>query len=523
MANGGNPLLLLEELRSLGSAVATPNAGEIPSLQEIDPTACYLGWTITLKTERPRSEIEDVFIFVRDEMNLEIEDISSLKEDTAASAAPLKAEATPPAAKQPEVKPSKVEDSPPKSPPGAAAPQDQPRRDPAKANASVRVPAERLDELMDRVGELVITQSRLRQIAASSVDQQVRAVAEEIERLALELRDTTMGIRMVPIGSLFGRYRRVVHDLSRDLGKQVELTMEGEETELDKTMIEQLNDPLVHLIRNCIDHGIEAPEQRIASGKSAAGQIKLSARHAGTEVHITIADDGRGLNRERIRARGIERGLITADTTVTDAELLHLIFHAGFSTVNEVTSLSGRGVGMDVVKRTIEALRGKIELSSAPNEGTRVNLRLPLTLAIIDGLLVRIGQARYVLPLAAVEECVELPAEEDARTRGCSFLNIRGELVPFLRLRELFSAKTPPDRFQKVVVVAADNRKAGLVVDQVIGNHQTVIKSLSKLHAGIEMFSGATILGDGAVSLILDIPQLVQYGQIAEEQRREAA
>ncbi len=230
---------------------------------------------------------------------------------------------------------------------------------------------------MDRVGELVITQSRLRQIAASSMDQQVRAVAEEIERLALELRDTTMGIRMVPIGSLFGRYRRVVHDLSRDLGKQVELTMEGEETELDKTMIEQLNDPLVHLIRNCIDHGIEEPEQRTAAGKGAAGQIKLSARHAGTEVHITIADDGRGLNRERIRARGIERGLITADTTVTDAELLHLIFHAGFSTVNQVTNLSGRGVGMDVVKRTIEALRGKIELSSAPNEGTRVTSGCP--------------------------------------------------------------------------------------------------------------------------------------------------
>ena len=403
------------------------------------------------------------------------------------------------------------------------AEQQRTRRETAKSSASIRVPADRLDELMDRVGELVITQSRLKQIAASSSDQHVKAVAEEIERLALELRDTTMGIRMVPIGSLFGRFRRVVHDLSRDLGKQVELVMEGEETELDKTVIEQLNDPLVHLIRNAIDHGIEAPADRIASGKAPAGQITLSARHAGTEVHITIIDDGRGLNRERIRARAIERGLISADSPVSDAELFQVVFLPGFSTVSEVTNLSGRGVGMDVVKRTIEALRGKIELSSMPNRGSKVTLRLPLTLAIIDGLLVRVGDARYVLPLAAVEECVELPADDDSHSRGCSFLNIRGELVPFLRLRELFAAKAPPDRYQKVVVVAAGDLKAGLVVDQVIGNHQTVIKSLSKLHAGIEMFSGATILGDGAVALILDISHLVQFGQRTEEQLRTAA
>ena len=397
------------------------------------------------------------------------------------------------------------------------------RKEPAKNNASIRVLADRLDELMDRVGELVITQSRLKQIASSSSDQQVRAVAEEIERLALELRDTTMGIRMVPIGSLFGRFRRVVHDLSRDLGKEVELLMVGEETELDKTVIEQLNDPLVHLIRNSIDHGIEMPADRIASGKPPAGQITLSARHAGTEVHITIIDDGRGLNRERIRARAIERGLVAADAALSDAELFQVVFQPGFSTVSEVTNLSGRGVGMDVVKRTIEALRGKIELSSMPNRGSKVTLRLPLTLAIIDGLLVRVGDARYVLPLSAVEECVELPAGDEGRSRGCSFLNIRGELVPFLRLRELFAAKAPPDRYQKVVVVAAGDQKAGLVVDQVIGNHQTVIKSLSKLHAGIEMFSGATILGDGAVALILDIPHLVQFGQTAEEKQRAAA
>jgi two-component system, chemotaxis family, sensor kinase CheA len=415
-----------------------------------------------------------------------------------------------------------VEDAKASAKPATESPQPA-RRDVAKAAASVRVPAERLDELMDRVGELVIAQSRLRQIAASSADQQVRSVAEEIERLALELRDTTMGIRMVPIGSLFGRFRRVVHDLSRDLGKEVELLMEGEDTELDKTVIEQLNDPLVHLIRNSIDHGVEAPSERLAAGKTPAGRILLSARHAGTEVHITIVDDGRGLNRERIRARAIERGLIAPDANLSDAELFGCVFLPGFSTAPEVTSLSGRGVGMDVVKRTIEALRGKIELSSMPNQGAKVTLRLPLTLAIIDGLLVRVGDARYVLPLSSVEECVELPADDESRSRRCSFLNIRGELVPFLRLRELFAARTPPDRYQKIVIVSAGELKAGLVVDQVIGNHQTVIKSLSKLHAGIEMFSGATILGDGALALILDVPHLVQFGQDAEETMRTAA
>ena len=522
MINGTNPLLLLDELRSLGSAVVRPVTDTIPRLQEIDPAACYIAWEITIRTSKPQSEIEDVFIFVRDEMELEIALAGTSSEDSQTSPEAQEILATEESIS--ELKPPEI-----LAPQGGAdavpapAEQQRERRETAKNHASIRVLADRLDELMDRVGELVITQSRLKQIAASSSDQQVRAVAEEIERLALELRDTTMGIRMVPIGSLFGRFRRVVHDLSRDLGKQVELVMEGEETELDKTVIEQLNDPLVHLIRNAIDHGIEGPADRIASGKAPAGQITLSARHAGTEVHITISDDGRGLNRDRIRARAIERGLIPADSPLSDAELFQVVFLPGFSTVSEVTNLSGRGVGMDVVKRTIEALRGKIELSSLPNRGAKVTLRLPLTLAIIDGLLVRVGDARYVLPLAAIEECVELPASDEDPSGGCSFLNIRGELVPFLRLRELFAAKAPPDRYQKVVVVAAGDLKAGLVVDQVIGNHQTVIKSLSKLHAGIEMSSGATILGDGAVALILDIAHLVQFGQRTEEQLRTAA
>jgi two-component system, chemotaxis family, sensor kinase CheA len=522
MANGTNPILLLDELRSLGSAIVTPLTGGIPSLQELDPTSCYIAWEVLLTTAESRQTIEDVFIFVRDEMHLEIEPAAAAsgEEPAATSAAPaakaVQQEEKPKAASAPAPAPAG------QTPAAAAEKSKKSSGDTAKATASVRVPAERLDELMNRVGELVITQSRLSQVAAACSDAQVRAVTEEIERLVLELRDTTMGIRMMPIGSLFGRFRRVVHDLSRDLGKQVELVTEGEETELDKTMIEQLNDPLVHLIRNSIDHGLEDPAGRNAASKPQMGLIKLSARHAGTEVLITIADDGRGLNRERIRERAIERGLMSADGAVTDNDLFQVLFLPGFSTAAQVTSMSGRGVGMDVVKRTIEGLRGKIDLASTGGSGTEITLRLPLTTAIIDGLMVRVGQGRYVMPLGSVEECVELSEEEVARSSGHSFLNIRGEVVPFLRLRQLFQATTPADRYQKIVVVSASGMKVGLAVDQVIGEHQTVIKSLTKLHSGIEMFSGATILGDGSVALILDIPHLVEFGQISEENLRAA-
>jgi two-component system chemotaxis sensor kinase CheA len=392
-----------------------------------------------------------------------------------------------------------------------------------KGGGSIRVPAERLDDMMDRVGELVIAQSRLKQIAAGSQDAQFKSIAEEIERLALELRDTTMGVRMVPIAQLFGRFRRLVHDLAQELGKEISLTTSGEETELDKTVIERLNDPLVHLIRNSIDHGLESPEKRVAAGKSSQGSIRLAARHTGDKVLISISDDGAGLDRARIQARAEEHGLIPPGAKLSDSELFQLIFQPGFSTAKQVTNLSGRGVGMDVVKRTMDALRGSIDIASTPGSGTEITLRLPLTLAIIDGLLVRVGQGRYVIPLSAVEECVELPPEEEMRASGRNFLNIRGELVPFLRLREIFNAKNAPDRYQKVVVVSANEMRVGLVVDQVIGDHQTVIKSLSKLHAGVGTFSGATILGDGSVALILEIAHLVARGQSREKPMKLAS
>jgi two-component system chemotaxis sensor kinase CheA len=336
-----------------------------------------------------------------------------------------------------------------------------------------------------------------------------------------------MGARMLPIGSLFGRFRRLVHDLSRDLAKEIELATEGEETELDKTMIDRLVDPLIHVIRNAADHGLEGVEARRAAGKPTVGTIRLVARHAGAEVLIRVSDDGKGLDAQRIRAKAEDSGLVPPGATLSDAQLHQFLFHPGFTTAQQVSALSGRGVGLDVVRRTIEGMRGSIDVASELGKGSTFTLRLPLTLAIIEGLLVRVAGARYVMPLTAVEECVELSAAADTRSKGSSFLNIRGELVPFLCLRELFAEKGEPDPHQKVVIVANADARVGLVVDQIIGSHQTVIKSLSKLHADAPSFCGASILGDGAVALVLDVPHLIAAGQAREARlqsvTREAA
>ncbi len=503
--NGANPLALLAELRALGQATVKADTSRIPPLDRIDPTDHHLAWDVVLTTDKGRDAIEDVFIFVIDEMTLSIEAL----EAASAEAGPTF--------------PAPVADASVSAPEAVAAPAettDAARQ--AKAAESVRVPADRLDELMDRVGELVIAQSRLSQLADGGADPALRAVSEEIARLSGELRDTMMVLRMVPVATLFGRFRRLVHDLARETGKAIELSTDGETTEIDKTVIERLADPLVHLIRNAADHGLESAEDRAAAGKPATGRIRLSAHQSGGEVVITIRDDGRGIDRDRVRAKAEAQGLIEPGAAISDHELLQMIFHPGFSTAAAVTNLSGRGVGMDVVKRTIEALRGSIDIASRPGEGSEVSLRIPLTLAIIDGLLVRVGHGRYVIPLGAVEECLELSLDEDMRSRGRSFISLRNSLVPFLRLREMFDTGTPPELHQKVVVVSTGEERIGLVVDQIIGDHQTVIKSMSKLHSGLPTFSGATILGDGGVALILDVGHLVAQGQQQEAQMREA-
>jgi two-component system chemotaxis sensor kinase CheA len=511
---GTSPMLLLEELSAFGPCDIRALVGGVPELGALDPEASYLAWEVTLRADVPRASVEDVFMF-----------LSMGGDDLVIAPLGGNGPKDPPGV--PDGTELAVGHAASRTPHGAATaagrsddgngtgPARSFRMD--KGGTSLRVPAERLDLLMDRVGELVIAQARLTQLASASTDQNLKSVAEDMERLTGSLRDTTMGIRMVPIGTLFGRFRRLVHDLSHDLGKEIDFVTSGEETELDKTMIEQLADPLVHLIRNAADHGLETPDARLMRGKPATGSLKLSAVYAGAEVAISIADDGAGLDSARIRAKAEEAGLIAHDQQISEADLHQLIFHPGFSTAGEVTALSGRGVGMDVVRKTIEGLRGSVDLSSVPGHGTTATLRLPLTLAIIDGLLVRVGDGCYTIPLGAVEECVELPPSGDIAAKGRNFLNIRGSLVPFLRLRDLFHAEGPADLHPKVVIVSSGETRVGLVVDQIIGNNQTVIKQLSKLHAGLKTFSGATILGDGTVALILDVINLVGAGHDADD------
>ncbi|MBD8908990.1 chemotaxis protein CheA [Methylorubrum zatmanii] len=500
LRNGTNPLALLDELRDLGACTVVPRLDALPDLEALDPEALAIGWDVTLLGAVSREAIEDVFLFVRDEMSLSLAPLAAAPEAPSPEPAPVSEPSPPPV-------PALAA-----SPAAPAAARATPRRTEERAATTVRVEAQRLDALMDRVGELVIAQARLSQLAGLQEDPAIKAISEEIERLSARLRDTTIGIRMVPIGSLFGRFRRLVHDLSRDLGKPVDFVTEGEETELDKTMIERLADPLVHLIRNAIDHGIEDPARRGAAAKAATGRIALTAEHVGAQVLVSVSDDGAGLDAARIRAKAEEKGLVQPGAVLTDQQIYQFLFAPGFSTAREISALSGRGVGMDVVKKTIESLRGTIDVSTDPGAGTTVVLRLPLTLAIIEGLLIRVGDGRYVVPLSAVEECVELP-ESERSERGRDFLDIRGDLVPFLRLRQLFGATDAPDPHQKVIVVSVGEARVGLVADQIIGNHQTVIKSLSKLQADVTTFSGATILGDGTAALIIDVGQLVTGGR----------
>ncbi|PTV93574.1 two-component system chemotaxis sensor kinase CheA [Rhodobacter aestuarii] len=501
---GHDPSMLLDELRELAPAQVQAITDRIAPLETLDPLDFLVGWRVAFETPVLREAIEDVFMFHGDDLELTLEGGHAAP---AAPSAPVEAKGT----ATPEAAPS----NPASGAPAKVAP---------AAGETMRVATERLDELMDRVGELVIVEARLQALAAQSRDPALLAVAEDIERLAAGLRSATMSMRMVPIGSITGRFRRLVRDLSAMLEKPIHFEVSGEETELDKTMIDLIADPLVHLLRNSADHGLESAEARRAAGKPEGGTVRLSAAYAGAEVLITLTDDGRGLDPGKIRARAEANGLISPDAQLSERDLYNLIFEPGFSTAAAVTEVSGRGVGMDVVRRTIEQLRGQIELDSEPGHGTTVTLRLPLTLAIIDGLLIEVGGEHYTIPLAAVEECVELPLAQAQENGSAAFLNIRGALVPFLRLRELFHVDAPLSLHPKVVIVQAGGHRIGLVVDRIVSNTQTVIKQLSQLHAHLRGFSGATILGDGRVALVLDVGQIVALGREAEEHiRRESA
>ncbi len=525
--SGANPLLLLNELREMGDCTIVAQLEGIPSLADINSELCYTYWDIMLTTDKDAAAVRDVFIFVEDTSELAIEEIGGAGSSDDERGHKKLGEIL--------LERGDIRDEDlnmvlaQKRPIGemlvdaGLVSQDRVRsalleqdhlkgvkkkltRD--EVLSSVRVPAEKLDRLVDLVGELVTVQARLTRKSALQKDAELMLIAEEVERLTEELRGDTMSIRMLPIGTTFGRFKRLVRDLSRELGKEVDLVTEGAETELDKTVIERLSDPLVHLIRNCIDHGIESPAQRLSRGKPEKGVIHLSAAHAGASVLITIRDDGSGLSAETIRAKAVEKGLIPVDALLTERELFSLIFIPGFSTASKITGVSGRGVGMDVVKRTIDGLRGSIEVESRPNVGTAITLRLPLTLAIIDGLLVNVKEDCFVIPLSAVEECIELTREEAVRTEARRLVNLRGQPVPYVRLRESFGLSGALPAIEQVVIVEADGHRLGFAVDQVVGQHQTVIKGLSRVYGDVDGLSGATIMGDGTVALILDVAKL---------------
>ena len=380
----------------------------------------------------------------------------------------------------------------------------------ARAETMVRVSSTKLDHLVSLVGELVITQSRISQLVAHSTDPALMGSIEALERLVVDLRDGVLGVQMMPIGSTFGRFKRLVHDLSTKLDKKIELVTEGAETELDKSVLDQLVDPLLHLVRNAVDHGIEREDVRVARGKPARGTVRLAAKHEGQFVVITITDDGNGLDAEAIRVKALERGLIGADQVLPPGELYKLIFLPGFSTAKQVSDVSGRGVGMDVVKRQLDALRGVVTITSEPGRGATLALRLPLTLAIIDGLLVEADAARYIVPLASVTEAVELPVGDRARHNGRRTVDVRGALVPYVSLRDTFGSSGAPPPSERVVLLEDGVGRIGIVVDRVLGQRQTVIQSLGHMYRGVDVVSGATILGDGEVALILDVDGVVR-------------
>lgn len=546
-ATGTDPTFLLEDLRELGDCDIVALMDDIPRLSQLDPEQFYIGWDIMLTTDKGRQAIEDVFIFIDEdsEVNIQAVERHGAVDEEELQKDPLRlgeilvmrgdlneAQVEEAAGSQKRLgeillekgllTPGKIE--------SALVEQEHCKRAKQKvrdkqqkpvSDSSIRVPSSKLDELVNLIGELVTVQARLTQVASTSEDGQLRFLAEEVERLSSELRDNTMNIRMVPIGSTFSKFRRLVRDLSAELGREVNLTTIGAETELDKTVIEKLNDPMVHLIRNALDHGVEPPEVRVAAGKNREGAIHLEAEHSGAHVLIRVRDDGAGINKEKIRKKAAERGLMVQDADISDDELYSFIFTPGFSTAVVVSSVSGRGVGMDVVRTNIDALRGTVEVQSVEGKGTTVTLKIPLTLAIIEGLLTRVGDERYVLPLSAVEECVELVVEEAGAARGRNLAHIRGEIIPYVYLRRHFNIQGKKAQIEQIVVTHVDGQRIGFVVDEVIGQHQTVIKNLGHMYRNVKEISGATILGDGALALILDVPCLVHEIRDIETRRVE--
>ena len=520
--NGMDPLSFLRYLQTLGEIVDIATLTDaLPAAEAWDAESCYLGFDIAFRSAASHSAINEVFDFVREDCEIDIVAI----DDAAApqgNTGLVTTSPEPPEENTALVATGELLGDQRKTPrmPAQIATDKQPVTSDSKGKDGtyVRVNAGKLDELINLVGELVIASAGASLLARTCHNDPLQEATSSVSGLVEEILDGALRLRMIPIGETFNRFRRVVRDVSQELGKDIDLIISGAETELDKTVVEKIGDPLMHLLRNAMDHGIETAEARLAAGKPAKGHLHLNAYHDSGSIVLEIADDGAGLNRDRILEKAQERGLVPQGASPTDQEIYNLIFEPGFSTAQAVTNLSGRGVGMDVVKRNITLLRGTVDLDSQTGKGTVVRIRLPLTLAIINGFLVGIGQSTYVIPLDMVQECIELSEDDGLASREQGYLDLRGEVLPLVYLRDHFNHEGPPARRQNVVVVRYAELKAGLVVDDLLGEFQTVIKPLGKLFGALRGISGSTILGSGAVALILDVPALLT--QIAQAENR---
>ena len=501
-AHGNDPLRMLRELADLGDLHVTVSTKNVPELSDLDPESCYLSWELTVDTDATREVIDQVFDWAEGDCELQIRD-----ENVAAAAVIAK-----PISVAVETKAAET--------PRAAPPAEEPTKQSLGDGSSIRVSTEKVDELMNTVGELVITQSMLTQLGTKltgSLAEQIRAGLAQLERNVRELQESVMRVRMLPISFVFSRFPRMVRDLSGRLGKQVELKVTGDQTELDKTVLEKIGDPLVHLVRNSVDHGIEMPQARAAAGKAVVGVISLEAYHKGGNIVVEVSDDGGGLQQERILAKARERGLVGATETLTDEQVYDLIFMAGFSTADQATDISGRGVGMDVVRRNIKELGGSIEVRSTAGRGSRFIITLPLTLAIVDGQSVSVGTETYIVPLVTIIESLQLQPGGINRVGGHQEVFwFRDGYVPVVRLHEVFGVKPRATELHQglIMVVEGEGRRVGLFVDDLLGQQQVVIKSLETNFRRVEGVSGATILGDGAVALILDVPGLIRVASL---------
>ncbi|HFB66978.1 MAG TPA: chemotaxis protein CheA [Aeromonadales bacterium] len=510
LLTGNEPARMFRELALLGTLKVECFTEKLPTFNELNPEQLFLCWQLQLETDSERADIDEVFEWVVDDCKLTVESLSAsdnekveepgLKEETAVKATEPSIEAA-----------TTTDQALVKSKTTTVKKTAKESRKVASPNRSIRVDIQKVDNLINRVGELVITQSMLAELGEKITPESIeklRAGLTELEQNTRELQESVMSIRMMPISFAFNRFPRLVRDVSAQIGKDVELVITGENTELDKTVMEQISDPLVHIVRNSLDHGLELPEERIASGKDAKGTLTLDAYHQGGEIIIEVRDDGRGLNREKIIQKALEKQLITEDEELTDQQVWHLIFLPGFSTADAVSDLSGRGVGMDVVKRNITSLGGTVDIESVENAGTKLKIRLPLTLAILDGQLIEIAGEIFVVPLISMIE--SLPIELDAiKTFGKTgeMYQLREAFIPIVKLDQQFSIPSTNHNYhnQLLLVVESDGEQIGLVIDELLAQQQVVIKNLDTNFRTVDGISGATILGNGRVALIVDV------------------